>query len=397
MHPDILQIPTPPRPEQEPRFPTLEEIRQKIRKLALGQEVPESEESRGDEKGVYLYKVVTRDVKGDESLYSYKRAGSYPEMSTAATSIEVSYCKGPYNDGKGICSGGENLSSYDIRTGTWRDVPLNATIARRIADQPLAELSLPKNMDVLFKEESAKAASENAAKGKATAVVINGIESNPDPERVKKHFESLMNRALIRSVYILFDLAQRKGARNEEILEMIYTSMIVLNKPDPQANPLELWNPKGDLAEPQFNAFRVQMNSLSAAIGVTVTRESIRRRQQEIDRDTPVSERIEKLRALFETTEVLLGTTDITVLERREGQDMEGALEKRVLAKPFADRTTTELVKLNKSSSLKDWNKDGNLTEEQFNALTRRRKILMNAVGSLVPNEGKIRHDLNKI
>ena len=41
------------------------------------------------------------------------------------------------------------------------------------------------------------------------------------------------------------------------------------------------------------------------------------------------------------------------------------------------------------------WNPQGNLTQEEFNRLNRRRKLLSNAIGIMTKNG--IRHDLNEI
>ncbi len=42
------------------------------------------------------------------------------------------------------------------------------------------------------------------------------------------------------------------------------------------------------------------------------------------------------------------------------------------------------------------WNSDGDLTEEEFNALNLRRKLLSSAIGIMTAS-GEIRHDLNPI
>ncbi len=51
-----------PAPEKEPHLLSLEEIKAKIEKLS-GQENPEVIRTLEDEKGVYLYEVVTVDDK----------------------------------------------------------------------------------------------------------------------------------------------------------------------------------------------------------------------------------------------------------------------------------------------------------------------------------------------
>lgn len=103
--------------EKEPLIPSLEEVKAQIERLGCkeGLEVRMLE----DEKGVYLYEVVTLDEKGDATLYMYRRAGIYKETRAAETEIEVAYFNGPLEDD--MCVGGENLSEYDDLTGTWTD------------------------------------------------------------------------------------------------------------------------------------------------------------------------------------------------------------------------------------------------------------------------------------
>lgn len=77
-------------PEEEPRFPSLEEIKAQIERLS-GQENPEVIRSLEDERGVYLHEVVIVDDKGNASLFSYRRSGNYQETKAATTVIDVAY------------------------------------------------------------------------------------------------------------------------------------------------------------------------------------------------------------------------------------------------------------------------------------------------------------------
>jgi hypothetical protein len=107
-----------PAPEKEPHLLSLEEIKVKIESLS-GQENPEVLRTLEDEKGVYLYEVVTVDDKGDASIFSYRRSGNYQETKAANTLVDVTYFVGPVEDD--MCVGGDTLSDYDDVTGKWTD------------------------------------------------------------------------------------------------------------------------------------------------------------------------------------------------------------------------------------------------------------------------------------
>ena len=67
--------------------------------------------------------------------------------------------------------------------------------------------------------------------------------------------------------------------------------------------------------------------------------------------------------------------------------------------KPLLGNHYANLGELNKSTEeinpLRLWNPTGDLTEDQFNELNLRRKILSNAIG--VKTASGIRHDLNEV
>jgi hypothetical protein len=73
----------------------------------------------------------------------------------------------------------------------------------------------------------------------------------------------------------------------------------------------------------------------------------------------------------------------------------------REIAKEFLPQIYSGLMALNgrdKGSDWKTiwvWNPEGELTQEEFDALNLRRKLLSNAIG--IKNNGVIRHDLNEI
>ncbi len=76
--------------------------------------------------------------------------------------------------------------------------------------------------------------------------------------------------------------------------------------------------------------------------------------------------------------------------------------EGRESAKLLTPKIYNELMSLNKRDKGDDWriiwvwNPEGELTEEEFNALNLRRKLLSNAIGIMTAS-GVVRHDLNEI
>jgi len=76
-------------------------------------------------------------------------------------------------------------------------------------------------------------------------------------------------------------------------------------------------------------------------------------------------------------------------------------VEDREKAKEYLPKVYDDLHKLNKRDkkdwqTLWIWNPDGYLSEEEFNRLNIRRKLLSNAIG-IMTDSGEIRHDLNEI
>ena len=76
-------------------------------------------------------------------------------------------------------------------------------------------------------------------------------------------------------------------------------------------------------------------------------------------------------------------------------------VEDREKAKEYLPKVYDGLIKLNKRDkkdwqTLWIWNPDGYLSEEEFNRLNIRRKLLSNAIG-IMTDSGEIRHDLNEI
>jgi hypothetical protein len=107
-----------PATEKEPYTLSLAEIKAKIEVLC-GQEDPKILRALEDERGVYLYEVVTTDNQGDASVFSYRRAGDSQESKVANTLVDVAYFVGPLEDDMPM--GGTTLSNYDEMTGEWSD------------------------------------------------------------------------------------------------------------------------------------------------------------------------------------------------------------------------------------------------------------------------------------
>jgi hypothetical protein len=73
----------------------------------------------------------------------------------------------------------------------------------------------------------------------------------------------------------------------------------------------------------------------------------------------------------------------------------------RERAKPLLPKIYDALIAINKRDkkdyvTLWIWNPEGDLSEEEFNALNLRRKLLSNAIG-IMTSSGEVRHDLNEI
>ncbi|MBP9728151.1 MAG: hypothetical protein KBD27_02110 [Candidatus Moranbacteria bacterium] len=356
-----LEIPT-QSAEQGPRFPTLEEIQLEMQRLINRSDYKEGRKVE-DESGIRLHEVTVVGEDGITCLYTYRKAdgGRVP-----ITGIDVAYCNGSPDDND-FLPGGYNVSAYDEITGRWTDTE----IKKEPSSAPLAP---------------------------AEAVHVDANET----EMTKEKFEGLLKEANVQSVYTLFDIARTQGNQCQMTLEMIYTQLLVLNISNSSASKqyrLDTWDSKGKLTEAQFTAFTTQFRELSGIAGAEITKESIKNGLTEIHEEIPAQERVHRVIELFDTAEALLETTDIPTLEARERESMGLALTKRAAAKAFADRITSELIKLNRTfgppATLDDWNPAGDIPKDQFNELSRRRKILANAVGSL--NTLKIRHDLNDV
>jgi hypothetical protein len=359
-------------PEKEPRFPSLEEV-QKLMTILLGEGKYKEERKIEKDNQAQIYEVSTVGEDGITAVYTYRKADGVRIMTT---SIDVAYCNGSPDDNDWL-GGGCTVLNYHPKHHEWSD----------------ATGGKPPTVTEVFLAILKEIKDERKETPKTDA---------NETEMTKEKFEGLLKEANVQSIYSLFDIARTQGAQCQKTLEIIYTQLLVLNISNSSASKqyrLDTWDPKGKLTEVQFTAFTTRFRELSKIAGVEITKESIKKDLTEIHEEIPASERVQVVLELFDTAEALLETTDITVLEIRERENMGLALIERAAAKPFADRITTELIKLNRSfgppATLNDWNPAGDLTKDQFDELSRRRKILANAIGSL--NAQKIRHDLNEI
>lgn len=103
----------------------------------------------------------------------------------------------------------------------------------------------------------------------------------------------------------------------------------------------------------------------------------------ELEAKSSTTERVAELATLFNEAETIL------------------SIEGRESAKLLTPKIYNELIALNKRDkgdhlTLWVWNPDGDLSEEEFDTLNLRRKLLSNAIGIMTAS-GEVRHDLNEI
>jgi hypothetical protein len=114
--------------------------------------------------------------------------------------------------------------------------------------------------------------------------------SRDNPEEVARR-EGVEDK--INHLHIAFgtaELALKEKGRDlaKGYLPDIYTTLVVLNKLDPAKviNPLEHWNPEGDLTEAQFNELNLRRKILSNAIGIMTGSGKVR---HDLNPDVPQS------------------------------------------------------------------------------------------------------------
>lgn len=363
-----LAVPT---PEKGPKHLSLPEVKVQIAKFVTGQEIPGSEKIVGDPERVDHYEIATLDEKGGGALYTYRA-----DAKIGNAVIDVAYSAGDPAQNDWI-PGGSNLSKYDCATQIWTDINVNITAPELL---PHRTEALPGEL-VKYPEMSKP-------------------EDDASEEEKKKYFENIFVRATIKSTRALFEMTRREVAPSEELLEMIYSSLVALNKAQAAERELGPWNADGELTEDEFLEFMRQFDALPKPAGTVITKRTIKENANKRFEDEPAEQGIEKLEKLFDTAEKILGITDVAELEQREIDMLPIALERRALAKHFADRTMNGILRLNQSyepyASIKNWNPKGKLTgengEEKFKALVRRREILIKAIGSWNVKMGGISH-----
>ena len=94
----------------------------------------------------------------------------------------------------------------------------------------------------------------------------------------KERFENL--RKVFDEAETIFEANGREATK--PFLNIIYTSLIDLNKSSSQVNPLEKWNETGDLTEDQFNELNLRRKKLSNAVGIKTASGEIRHDLNEI-------------------------------------------------------------------------------------------------------------------
>lgn len=107
--------------EQEPKYPTIEEIKARIRSYIDREHLEiTSTRTREDQKGVYFHEdVLAMNKDGKTAIYLYRRSGDYNETKSSATCIEVVWFRGNPDNGDWLT--GDTLCSYDEATGKWRE------------------------------------------------------------------------------------------------------------------------------------------------------------------------------------------------------------------------------------------------------------------------------------
>ncbi len=115
---------------------------------------------------------------------------------------------------------------------------------------------------------------------------------------------------------------------------------------------------------------------------------------------------ITHLENVLTEAEQIFGSTNLDDVIAREQTNIELARSIREEVKPLLNSITTQIQTLSKitpGESLRQWNSNGDLTEEQFNSLTLRRKKLRNAIGAVTKFDKttlaalEFRHDIEPI
>jgi len=308
--------------EKEPRILSLEEVKAKMESL-IGQENFEVLRTLEDEKGVYLYEVSTVDEAGDASQYTYKRENNHPKTFSIQTFIDVAYYAGTVEDGYPYNA--EKLSDYDETTGQWTDMPKRKEfpLYTSTAMTSLGEVSL-------------------------------SYEINPDTtNKILATYSKVKNRA------------QDEGIKGVSHEEKSYSGQIIIAPTVPL---------NSDMKKVEQNIIELFQKALEEKL----SNENINAKSIELA--------ITHLENALNEAEQIFGSTDLDDVIAREQTNIELARSIREQVKPLLNSITTQIQILSDiapGESLRQWNPNGNLTEEQFNSLTLRRKKLRNAIGAV--------------
>jgi hypothetical protein len=237
-----FENPTPvPSHEQEPNVPSLEEITAQLREIIGHDHYRELPTQRSDANGILLFEVVVTESNGDETLYAYRRADGNIRSST--TQVTATYFTGPID--AGVVTGAENLSDYDPKTRTWKQLPKNpvveqapqqaTSVQQKIKEQPVVS---PETNELAYQALLQKFFEAEATFG------TTSLE-----ETLRREEENM-------------ELALEKRSEARPLLNAIYTELKGLNDDD-----LTIWHASGHLTEAQFDELNLRRKKLANLLG----------------------------------------------------------------------------------------------------------------------------------
>ena len=106
-------------PEKEPRYPSLEEIKNQIKQFSGEQEL-KVVRTKEDEKGIFLHEEISVNENGDTTLYTYGRIEPHLQadgITTIIATLEAAYFNGKLEDDD--CFDGKGLADY-AESGEWQ-------------------------------------------------------------------------------------------------------------------------------------------------------------------------------------------------------------------------------------------------------------------------------------
>jgi hypothetical protein len=106
-------------PEKEPKYPSLEEIKNQIKQFSGEQEL-EVVRTKEDKKGIFLHEEIYVDENGDTTLYTYGRIEPHLQedgVTVIIATLEAAYFNGKLEDNDYF--DGNGLSDY-TESGEWQ-------------------------------------------------------------------------------------------------------------------------------------------------------------------------------------------------------------------------------------------------------------------------------------